>query len=103
MRQKMQLRFVLAANIICPLLEVAAEAVALLHCGAAISMGQAIVMVARAGKDRCPLHRSLLPGGVATNADLILTAETLIQDQLRRESAPAESSNTQRGPPGIAA
>lgn len=99
--QRMQLRFVVDANIICPLLEVAALALALLQAGVVASIGQAIINVARAGSSHCPVRRALLPGPFGTNEDMLRTVEALAQERLREQ---AEATNyPQRAPPEAAA
>ena len=89
------------ANIICPLLEVAALAFALLQAGVVASIRQAIIKVARAGSSRCVVRRALLPGPLGIHWEMRRTAEALVEERLREE---AEATNRQqRAPPEAAA
>jgi hypothetical protein len=100
-REKTRLRFELDGTIVCELLQVAAAACALLLSGAAESIGEAVVRVARAACHNRPLLRTLLPGRFETHADLILTTETLVLDRLRRHHDDTKPTTaTVRGPPG---
>jgi len=97
----MQLRFVVDANIICPLLEVAALAFALLQAGVVASIRQAILKAARADCSHGPVHRALLAGIFGPNEDQLEMVKALVEEKLRDE---AEARfRQQRGPPEAAA
>jgi len=99
--ERMQLRFVVDANIICPLLEVAAIAFALLQAGAFASIRQAILKAARADHRQCPARRALLAGIFGPNEDQLEMVKALVEEKLRDE---AETRfRQQRAPPGTAA
>jgi len=99
--QRMQLRFVVEANIICPLLEVAAIAIAVLQAGKVASIRQAILKAACADHRQCPVHRALLAGIFGPNEDQLEMVKALVEEKLRDE---AEARfRQQRAPPEAAA
>ena len=82
-------------------IEVAAIAFALLQAGAAISIRQAILRVARTASGHCPVRRALLPGPFGANEELMLTAEAMVEERLREEEE--VSIRQERAPPEAAA
>jgi len=76
----------------------ATAVMAMLRAGTGRSIRAAIDAVARRECERRPLLRCLLPGAVATNENLLLTTETLIEDAFWREALEHERT-MQRGPP----
>lgn len=84
-------------------LDVLAGAVAVLtmiHAGSTLTIIAAICVVARAQARKRPVLRALLPNRFETNTDLLLTTETLVRDQLRRElQQRQQGDSTERGPP----
>ena len=99
-REKTRLRFAIDGPIACALLQVASEVIAMMHAGSTLTIIAAICVVARAQGKHRPVLRALLPGRIETHTDLMLTTETLVRDQLRREvQQRQQGDSTERGPP----
>ena len=76
----------------------AATVLAMLRAGSRLTIATAIQVVACAESDHRPVLRCLLPNRFETNENLLLTAETLVEDALWREVLEEERAR-QRGPP----